>query len=63
MNPAGEVSIEAVGESLFANPSTPLVLSDLGVVLCYAAVRRISQHRFDIAVLLASAIAAAALLL
>jgi hypothetical protein len=27
----GEVLIEPVGESLFTNPSTPLVLSDLGV--------------------------------
>ena len=39
----------------------PLIL--LGGVLGYAAMRRISQHRFDIAVLLASAIAATALLL
>jgi uncharacterized membrane protein YfcA len=39
----------------------PLIL--LGGVLGYAAVRRVSQHRFDIAVLLASVIAAAALLL
>jgi hypothetical protein len=38
-------------------------LSDLGGVLGYAALRRISQRRFDIAVLLASTIAAAALLL
>jgi len=60
---AGEVLIDAVGESLFANPGTPLVLSDLGGILSYATVRRISQRRFDIAVLVASAIAAAALLL
>jgi len=39
----------------------PLIL--LGGVLGYAAMRRISQHRFDIAVLLASVIAASALLL
>lgn len=39
----------------------PLVL--LGGLLGYATVRRISQRRFDVAVLLASAIAAAALLL
>ena len=39
----------------------PLIL--LGGVLGYATVHRISQHRFDVAVLLASAIAAAGLLL
>nr|WP_255633323.1 sulfite exporter TauE/SafE family protein [Demequina sp. TTPB684] len=39
----------------------PLIL--LGGILGYATVRRISQYRFDIAVLLGSAIAAAALLL
>ncbi|PKQ18077.1 MAG: sulfite exporter TauE/SafE family protein [Actinobacteria bacterium HGW-Actinobacteria-8] len=39
----------------------PLIL--LGGIVGYATVRRISQHRFDIAVLLASAIAATALLL
>jgi hypothetical protein len=39
----------------------PLIL--LGGIVGYATVRRISQHRFDIAVLLASAVAAAALLL
>ena len=39
----------------------PLIL--LGGIVGYATVRRINQHRFDIAVLLASAVAAAALLL
>jgi len=39
----------------------PLIL--LGGIVGYATVRRISQHRFDIAVLLASAVAATALLL
>jgi len=39
----------------------PLIL--LGGIIGYATVRRISQHRFDVAVLLASAIAATALLL
>ncbi len=39
----------------------PLIL--LGGILGYATVRRISQRRFDVAVLLASAIAATALLL
>lgn len=39
----------------------PLVL--LGAVLGYATVQRISQHRFDIAVLAASAVAASALLI
>jgi uncharacterized membrane protein YfcA len=39
----------------------PLIL--LGGILGYATARRISQHRFDIAVLLASVIAATALLL
>ncbi len=38
----------------------PLIL--LGGILGYATVRRISQRRFDVAVLLASAIAAIALL-
>ncbi len=38
----------------------PLIL--LGGIIGYATVRRISQHRFDIAVLLASAVAATALL-
>ncbi len=39
----------------------PLIL--LGGILGYATARRISQHRFDIAVLLASAVAAAVLLM
>jgi hypothetical protein len=39
----------------------PLIL--LGGILGYATVRRISQRRFDVAVLLASAVAATALLL
>jgi len=39
----------------------PIIL--LGGIIGYATIRRISQHRFDIAVLLASAVAAAALLL
>ncbi len=39
----------------------PLIL--LGGIVGYATVRRISQHRFDVAVLLASAVAATALLL
>ncbi|WP_291380364.1 sulfite exporter TauE/SafE family protein [Demequina sp.] len=39
----------------------PLIL--LGGIVGYATVRLISQHRFDIAVLIASAVAAAALLL
>lgn len=39
----------------------PLIL--LGGIVGYATVRRISQYRFDIAVLLASAVAAVALLL
>jgi hypothetical protein len=39
----------------------PLIL--LGGIVGYATVRRISQHRFDIAVLLAAAVAATALLL
>ncbi len=39
----------------------PLIL--LGGIVGYATVRRITQHRFDIAVLVASAVAAAALLL
>jgi hypothetical protein len=38
----------------------PLIL--LGGILGYATARRISQRRFDVAVLLASAIAATALL-
>lgn len=39
----------------------PVIL--LGGIIGYATIRRTSQHRFDIAVLLASAVAAAALLL
>lgn len=43
-----------------AGTLAPLIV--LGGIIGYATVRRISQHRFDIAVLLASTVAAAALL-